>query len=35
VKAQLGSKTFLFLFPNRIDTNWARSWLAEPLTATQ
>ena len=27
VRAQLGSKTFLFLFPNRIDTNWARSWL--------
>ena len=24
-----------FLFPNRIDTNWARSWLTEPLTETQ
>jgi hypothetical protein len=35
VRAQLGSKTFLFLFPNRVDTNWARSWLTEPLTATQ
>lgn len=30
VRAQLGSKPFLFLFPNRIDTNWARSWLVEP-----
>ena len=35
VKAQLGSKTLFFLFPNRIDTNWARSWLTEPLTETQ
>jgi hypothetical protein len=30
VRAQLGSKPILFLFPNRIDTNWARSWLDEP-----
>jgi hypothetical protein len=30
VRAQLGSKPILFLFPNRIDTNWARSWLSEP-----
>ena len=30
VRAQLGSKPILFLFPNRIDTNWARSWLGEP-----
>jgi len=35
VRAQLGSKTFLLLFPNRIDTNWARLWLTEPLSATQ
>jgi hypothetical protein len=31
VRAQLGSKPFLFLFPNQIDTGWARSWLGEPL----
>jgi hypothetical protein len=31
VRAQLGSKPFLFLFPNQIDTSWARSWLSEPL----
>ena len=30
VRAQLGSKPILFLFPNRIDTNCARSWLGEP-----
>jgi hypothetical protein len=30
VRAQLGSKLFLYLFPNRIDTSWARSWLTEP-----
>jgi hypothetical protein len=35
VRAALGSKTFLFLFPNRIDTNWARSWLGEPPPPTQ
>ena len=33
VRAQLGSKPFLFLFPNRIDTNWARSWLSEATPA--
>ncbi len=27
VRAQLGSKPILFLFPNQIDTDWARSWL--------
>jgi hypothetical protein len=31
VRAQLGSKPFLFLFPNQIDTGWARSWLGEPI----
>jgi hypothetical protein len=31
VRAQLGSKPFLFLFPNQIDTGWARSWLGEPV----
>jgi hypothetical protein len=31
VRAQLGTKPFLLLFPNRIDTQWARSWLAEPI----
>jgi hypothetical protein len=31
VRAQLGYKPILFLFPNRIDTNWARSWLGEPV----
>ncbi|HEX2465630.1 MAG TPA: hypothetical protein VHR17_13490, partial [Thermoanaerobaculia bacterium] len=35
VRAALGSKTFLFLFPNRIDTNWARSWLDEPAPPSQ
>jgi hypothetical protein len=30
VRAQLGYKPILFLFPNRVDTNWARSWLSEP-----
>jgi hypothetical protein len=35
VRAALGSKTFLFLFPNRIDTNWARSWLDEPTPPSQ
>jgi hypothetical protein len=31
VRADLGSKPFLFLFPNRIDTGWARFWLTEPF----
>ena len=35
VRAELGSKTFLFLFPNRIETNWARSWMGEPTPPTQ
>jgi len=30
VRADLGSKPFLFLFPNRVDTGWARLWLVEP-----
>jgi hypothetical protein len=34
VRAQLGSKPFLFLFPNRVATNWARSWLGEPPQPT-
>jgi hypothetical protein len=32
VRADLGSKPFLFLFPNRIDTGWARLWLSDPFT---
>ena len=31
VRADLGSKPFLFLFPNRVDTGWARFWLNEPF----
>jgi hypothetical protein len=31
VRAQLGSKPFLLLFPNQVDTGWARSWLGESL----
>ena len=31
VRADLGSKPFLFLFPNRVDTGWARFWLSEPF----
>jgi hypothetical protein len=31
VRAQLGSKPFLLLFPNQVDTGWARSWLGEPV----
>lgn len=31
VRADLGSKPFLFLFPNRIDTGWARFWLSDPF----
>ncbi|HVR30529.1 MAG TPA: DUF4390 domain-containing protein [Thermoanaerobaculia bacterium] len=30
VRAALGSKPFLFLFPNRVDTGWARFWLNQP-----
>lgn len=33
VRAHLGSKPFLLLFPNQIDTGWARSWMGEPTQA--
>ena len=35
VRADLGSKPFLFLFPNRVDTGWARFWLSDPFPASE